>query len=118
MKAKAQIGTGDVELELDGETVTLKPTFRACSAITKMSDRKMSGVFNDVANLDMDVMAAVVALGLGLEGKDAKAIPEKVWRTGLVNLVDPLTRYLVIVSNGGRPLDDGGEEDADPQTSA
>jgi hypothetical protein len=114
-KSKAQIGAGIVSIELDGDDVVLRPSLQAAQTISRQSGG-ISAAVAAVGRFDFDVIVSVVTLGLGVTGKDAKAIPEKVWRTGLTDLVGPVTKFLTIIANGGRPIDgDGGEEDGDPQ---
>jgi len=114
-KSKAQLGAGNVEIELDGETVVLKPSLNACQTVSRQSGG-ISAAVAAVGRFDFDTVVSVVTLGLGATGSDAKAIPEKVWRTGLTDLVGPVTKYLTIIANGGRPVEDaGGEEGEDPQ---
>ncbi len=107
------IGAGNVEIELDGEKMVLRPTLKAAQAISRQAGGIM-GAISAIGKFDIDVMSNVVALGLGLEGKDARAIPEKVYATGMMELSGPVTQFLSNLSNGGRPLS-GGEGDEDPQ---
>ncbi|ETA72341.1 MULTISPECIES: hypothetical protein [Mesorhizobium] len=111
--SKPALGAGNVEIELDGETVVLRPSLMAAQAISRQSGGISSAV-RSVGNYDFDVIVSVVTLGLGATGQEAKAIPEKVWRTGLTDLIGPVSTYLTIIANGGRPMS-GGEEAADPQ---
>jgi len=113
-KNKAQLGAGNVEIELDGETVTLKPSLRAAQAISRQSGG-ISAAVAAVGRFDFDAIVSVVTLGLGASDAEAKAIPEKIFVTGLTDLVGPVTKFLTIIANGGRPIDqNGGEEAADP----
>lgn len=114
-KSKAALGAGNVDIELAGEKVTLRPSLAAAQAISRQSGG-ISAAVAAVGGFDLDMIVSVVTLGLGVTGAEAKAIPDKVWRTGLTDLVGPVTKYLTIIANGGRPVDDaGGEEGADPQ---
>lgn len=98
------------------DEVVLRPSLMAAQAISRQSGGISSAV-RAVGNFDFDMIVSVVTLGLGAKGEEAKAIPEKVWRTGLTDLVGPISDYLTIIANGGRPIT-GGEEAADPQASA
>lgn len=122
-KTKARLGAGDVEIELDGETVVLRPTLKACQAISRQAEGVL-GAIGRVQRYDLDTYVQVVTLGLGAEGKEAREMPGKVFRTGMMQLIGPVTRYLMIISNGGRPAVDpdgtddtggAGEEDENPQ---
>lgn len=113
--SKAQLGAGNVAFELDGEDAVLKPSLKAAQAISRHAGG-VRAALQAVAGLDFDTIVHVVGLGLGAEGRELKALPEKVYATGLAELVAPVTRYLVIIANGGRPADetDGGEGDENP----
>lgn len=115
MADKPRLGAGNVDIELNGETRTLKPSLRAAKGISQQFGG-FQKAFDSIAALDLDTFIAVVALGLNVTGEDAKEIPDLVWRTGMPNLAEPIARYLSILANGGRPIDDtGGEEQENPQ---
>lgn len=113
MTNKAKIGAGNVEIELDGETVTLKPTLRAAQTISRQAGGIMAAV-ERIGKFDLDVLTQVVALGLGREPKD---VADAVWRTGMADLSAPVINFLSVLANGGRPIqqDEGGEGADDPQ---
>lgn len=114
--SKPALGAGNVTINLDGESVTLRPTLQAAQAISRQSGG-ISGAVRAVGQFDLDAIVSVVTLGLGLTGNDAKEVPGRVYRTGLTDLIGPVSNYLTILANGGRPVT-GGEEDADPQVSS
>lgn len=113
--AKTHIGAGNVEIELDGEVVVLRPNLKAAQNISRAKGGIMAAV-EAVGRFDFDVMVNVIGLGIGAEGKDARELPEKVYATGMADLVAPVINYLTILANGGRPVQAaGGEGDEDPQ---
>lgn len=113
--SKATLGAGNVDITLDGETVTLRPTLRAAQTISKQSGGIMSAV-QAVGRFDLEVMTSVIALGLNVTTpREISDLAEKVWSTGMADLVEPVTRYLTILANGGRPVESGGEGAPDPR---
>lgn len=113
--SKPSIGAGNVTIMLDGEEVTLRPTLRAAQTISKQSGGIMSAV-QAIGRFDLEVMTTVIALGLNATGpREINDVAEKVWSTGMVDLVEPVSRFLSILANGGRPADQGGEGKQDPQ---
>lgn len=112
---KAKLGAGNVTIELDGDEAVMKPSLKAAQTISRQAGG-VRAALQAVAGLDFDTIVHVIGLGIGAEGRDLKALPEKVYSTGLAELVAPVTRYLVIIANGGRPVDDtdGGEGDENP----
>lgn len=110
--SKAQLGAGNVEIELDGEKVVLRPTLRAAQAISRQEGGIMAAV-QALSKLDIDALTGVIAFGLGKEPKD---VADAVWRTGAADLTPPAARFLTILANGGRPSDSkGGEEGENPR---
>lgn len=112
--AKATLGAGNVDITLDGEPAVLRPSLQAAQSISRQNGG-ISGAVRAVGQFDFDAIVSVVTLGLGVTGAEAKEIPNKVWKTGLTELVGPVSSFLTILANGGRPISSGGEEGEDPQ---
>ena len=101
-----QLNIGDVPVMIDGEQRVLKPTLRAISMISTQ--------FGGIAKArdlliaqDFNATVAITRHGLNLSDKDAKALPEQIFATGLTtDLLLPLIRYLAILANGGKPPPD------------
>jgi len=112
---KARLGAGNVEIELDGETVVLKPTLLACQTLSRKAGG-LSAAVEAVGRMDFDMLVSVIALGLNRKPSD---VEEAVWSTGMTNLVAPAIRFLTIVSNGGRPLESSGgsKEEENPPSA-
>lgn len=121
--ADAAPGAGDIPIELDGKAMALKPTLQACIAISQIAGG-LNAAVQRCLNLDMDTICQIVTAGLALNPTQAKAVPEAVYRTGLIALSAPCIDFINVVGNGGRPVehDDDGEagEDAtsNPRTPA
>lgn len=120
--SKPSIGAGDVVIKLADEERVLRPTLRAAIAISRMSGGIL-GAMERVGRLDLDAMVAVTAAGLDLTEHGMKGLDEKVYASGLGyadGLAKPLTAYLEILANGGKPRPTVGARDdtADPQQSS
>lgn len=107
--SKASLGIGNVEIDLDGEKVVLRPTLKAAQTISRLNGGIL-GAVEAVVKFDLETITSVVALGLGKEPKD---VADRVFEAGIANLAPAVVRYLTIIANGGRPS--GGEEAADPR---
>lgn len=116
--SKARLGAGNVEIELDGDTVVLRPSLRAAQAISRANGGVMEAVAK-VQRFDLDTITSVIALGMGSTGtnrRELEDLAEKVYDTGVMDLAAPVIKFLSIIANGGRPADEnGGEGGADPQ---
>lgn len=106
---KATIGAGDVNVMLDGEMVTLKPSLRAAQTISRQAGGIVA-CMQAVGRFDLDVIALVVAQGLGkVKSAEVNEVAEAVWRTGLTDIVPKVTEFLTVLANGGRPASAGDE---------
>lgn len=114
--SKATLGAGNVDIELDGETVTLRPTLKAAQTISRQAGGIVKAI-EAIGKFDLDAMVGVIQLGLNLSNKDAANLAEKVWATGMAELSGPVINYLSILANGGRPISstEGGEGDDSPR---
>jgi hypothetical protein len=105
---------GELELELDGEVITLTPSLDACMTISRM----YGGVTNVIPRLtsfDFDTIVGIIAAGTGRNV--SKVLQEKVYKTGVVNVVSTLIDFVAIVNNGGKPTDrmkKEGKEEGNP----
>lgn len=116
----AKYGVGDVQIELGGEEVILKPSLHATLQLSRQQGG-IVGAINKVGQLDMDTFVAAISLGLNLKNtRDQRDLAEKVYKTGMVDLVAPVTKYLTILANGGKPpresedADEGDEREENP----
>jgi hypothetical protein len=110
----AQINDGDVEVVLNGQSLVLRPTLRAMSAISSMGG--LGKVRQALVDQEFGTVVSVIMHGANLAGtRDAKELPEAVFKNGLdASLLVPLIRYVAILANGGKPLTED-EEDEQPK---
>jgi hypothetical protein len=106
--AKAELGAGDVDIDLDGKTVTLRYTLAADQALSRAFDGALAAA-KSVQNFNIDAIVGVIAIGSGM--KQSEILPI-VWRIGKGEFVAPLLTYL---TGFIQPPTIGGEEDGDPQ---
>lgn len=107
------MGLGDVTIELDGEEMVLRPSLKACMTLSRSSNGITSAVQKCLA-YDFDTIHQVIAAGLGADSRD---LPEKIYRSGLIDLSPKCIRFLHVVANGGKPpADESREETDDPKS--
>lgn len=90
-----------VTLTLGSTPYTLRPTYDASRILNRLAGG-MLPLIRSVSNVDGDMMTMIVAAGMGAKGKAVEDIGRAVFEHGLEDLVDPLTRYLTLICNGGR----------------
>jgi hypothetical protein len=110
-------GAGDVEIELGGKSVFLKPTLEAALRLSRGGASGPRVLAEQCMALNFDAVYAVIAAGLG---RDDKALQVEVFETGIINLFGACVRFVHIVSNGGRPSKAAEDENeaSDPLSSA
>ena len=100
--------TETIKLFLDGERVELVPTRYA---LEKLSSKyqNMNTVIEQLIGHNFNVMTDIVYFGTG--GKaDIEKTKDAIYEAGIVNLLEPLTDYLMLVMNNGkRPSKEVGE---------
>jgi hypothetical protein len=99
-----------VDINLDGETLQLMPSFNAARYFSK----KYGGLFPlvDLINYgNLEAAIDVVWLGLGEDDETKrKEVSHKIYEAGLSKLAPKLVRYVILLANGGRepePKKDG-----------
>lgn len=104
------IQAGDVTFDLDSEKFTLKCTLGAAMAVNDAFGNYSKAV-TAIQSLDLRAMCQVVAAGLEKSFKDASEI---VFRKGHRNLTEPVSQFILMLANGGRPIADTDKDGAAP----
>lgn len=91
----------DIHIDLGAERVALRCTLRAAKELNAFFGNFTSG-FRRLTEYDFSAYVAVVAFGSGRQAKDIEAA---VFEAGLPQLVKPLSDYLALLANGGRPVE-------------
>lgn len=105
------IHPGHVQIELGDDEVVLKPTGRALERLEKQYDG-LVGVVEGLTRFRLKAYVDVVMAGSGAKPTDRDKVTEEVFSAGMINLLQPLTRFVNILGNGGRPPKDE-EQDGD-----
>lgn len=107
-----KLNSGEVTITLGGEERTLAPTLGAATRISRAFNG-FQGALQQLQASDLDAYVTVIQHGLGLRTEaETKGLREKVWAAGLNRLVLPLTEYVLMLSNGGRPLEEPEDDEA------
>jgi hypothetical protein len=102
----SRVDYGQVEVELGGEVLTLRPTLDALEKI----DRQFGSIreaASKVRSLNLGALVAVIAWGAELSPREAKALPQQVFDAGIVNVAPLVNEYLAYLLN---PSGASGEE--------
>lgn len=103
----SKLDDGSIELPLrGGDPVTLQPTIAAALEISRRFDG-FQGALRAIAAMNLEAVGFIVAAGAGARPKDREAYVGRVFATGVMNVLGLVTRYVVILSNGGLPVSDG-----------
>ena len=105
--ASETVSPGEIEIELGGETVVLRPTLGCAVRLNK----KFGSFGKLLAELEAyNLEAAIETVATGAPG--TPDVRERVFETGLVTLTPSLIRFVIILANGGKPVDTSTEEEA------
>lgn len=107
----ASISNG-VEIELGGETVTLKPSLKAARMVSRISNGQgFYGVYQSIANHNFDVFAQVVKAGVTMKNTSSEDLDQMVYDAGMYKLTEPLTKFVRLLETGGRDEAEKSDED-------
>lgn len=93
---------GKTTITLGGEEFELLPTLGAVRSI-EAHFGGLRGAAQAINSMSVDGCAAIIVGGAGLEGDEAKAIAEKVWQEGVLDVSIKLNKYLVGLYNPRGP---------------
>lgn len=107
----SKITSGECVVYLGGDEIVLRPTLRATTQISRTYGG-MAKARQALVDENIDAIAHILRLGGGMGDREAKDLTEKVWKNGItVELLVPLIRFVGILGNGGKPLDDDQSAD-------
>jgi len=114
----SKLDAGQITVTLDGEEVVLKPTIAAAKNISRLLGG-FQAAHQALFAQNLDAYVTVVRHGLGMKTEaEAKGLEDRVFRTGLRALVGPLTDFILILANGGRPLEEAAEGEGEGKDAA
>lgn len=90
----------EIEIKLKGKSETLRCTLKAAKSVNALAGG-FQGALARLANMDQEAYFLIVAAGLG---KKPMEIEQAVYEAGLTNLTEPLSNYVLLLANGGKPL--------------
>lgn len=121
---RASIGSGNIDITLGDEELTLRPSFRAAKTISTKYGGFTSAI-ERIMRLEIDVIADVISSGLGYTStkRPPQDMAEKVYNEGLTDdsgrLAERCVLFVRVLASGGRMPGESDEalDDVDPQTS-
>lgn len=101
----SKLTRGEVRVTLDGSEHTLTPSLQAFSQLAARYDNH-NALLGLLFATNIPAIITVLRLGLGWNDKQAKALPEMVFKTGAPTLVEPLSDYVFRLFNAGKSADE------------
>lgn len=100
----------EVEVTIKGRPETLKCSLKAAKTVNAVAGG-FQGALARLAAMDQEAYFLIVAAGLNKKPID---VEQAVYETGLPNLTEPLSAYVLLLANGGKPLsaESAGEGEA------
>lgn len=114
MAKKSVVTEAYPKVKVDGKTYELKPTQQAVRQICGAYGGLLTA-FRQVNDANPFTSAAVIAFGanLTLEDDEVQKFEEKVWKTPRSDYANGVVKYLGILLNGGKPLDEKADDEDD-----
>lgn len=103
-----------VDVVLDGETYTLKPSLKAATSICRQFNGYL-GAIQQLAGSDLNAFLFIARQAIPTKTIASADLDEAVYAAGVPTLMEPFMKYVRILQNGGRePVeDDGGDGEDD-----
>lgn len=92
---------GQLKFQLDEDIVVLKATPHALRTILSKHGG-MRNAIQKVYMMEVDIMEDIIEAGLAPIEIQKDTLRENVFKSGIINLIDPLTEYLMLLANGGK----------------
>src|SRR3569623_630630 len=99
----------EVEITQKGQKESLRCTLKAAKAVNAMAGGYQNALAR-LAAMDQDAYSAIVAAGLSKRPMD---VEQAVYEAGLPTLAQPLSTFVMMLANGGKPLDDDEEKSSE-----
>lgn len=96
----ADMTVGEVDIELDGKTVTLKSTLAAAKRVNAAGGLRYIAERLDAYDFD----AYVTVIAAGADKRNAE-VEQAVFSAGMARLQVPLGVYIAFLASGGKPID-------------
>ena len=101
-----------VTIKLDGVDRDLVCTIDSVIVMSRAYGGMMN-LYERVKALDLDAFTVIIRAGLMLDGPEAEALMEKVWKTGLTNLMPGVAEFTLLAASGGVRHDDSDEAEGE-----
>lgn len=100
----SNLSEGEVEIDLNGTKLTLKPTLAAIKALSR-THGGMNAVIQGLIGQNFETAVAVIRFGANMSDRDARNLEDRVFRNGLTTeLLTRLIEYVGMLANGGKPV--------------
>lgn len=101
---------GEAVISLGGKSYTLVPTYKAITEIEGRLDKGTIELIRLLAEQKVKLQQIAVILSALIEDMDEDTAGELIVNEGIVNLADPLSKFLIAVASGGS---DGGSKNGE-----
>ena len=102
----SKVSYGQVDVELDDESITLKPTLRAYEKIEKKYGG-LAQALHPLSNFNLEAIAFVLSAGAALDKKDERDLKERIFARGVSTIAARAVEYVTLLMNPtGRDADE------------
>lgn len=118
MTEKHLLGAGNVTVTLGAPDDTADYVLKPTPLVIKTLCATYGGLrpcIERVQALDLNMALHAITLGVGVKGRAATELEDRFWQTATANLIGPLTSFLLVLANGGRPITEADDKKDDDE---
>jgi hypothetical protein len=98
------VADGEMTVPFGDDSVTLTANLAAAKGISRHFGGFQTAL-NKMAGGDLEAFIAVVRFGMNIKSEaETRRIEELVFRAGVLRLTAPLTEFVLVCANGGKPI--------------
>jgi hypothetical protein len=103
-----KINSAEIVITLGDDEIVLKPSLRAMTTISRQFNG-LAGARNQLVAENFDAVTFIIRNGSGMDDRSARNLGDRVYENGVTgDLLVGLIRYVAILGNGGKPIDETG----------
>lgn len=116
MTDKHSLGAGNVTVTLGAPDDTVDYVLKPTPLVIKTLCATYGGLrpcIERVQALDLNMALHTITLAAGIKGRAATEMEDRFWQTATVGLIQPITSFLLVLMNGGRPINEADDKKDD-----
>lgn len=107
-----------IEVVISGQKHPLTPTLDALRVVNRYKGGLVE-IQTAISKVDSEAIALVIAAGMGMKTSEQfDGVEQSIYKEGVRTFVEPASKFIVRLANGGKDPDDSEKKDAKPGNGA